>query len=110
MGYREEKTRELMERFGPDDEEKSSGFLHMVLDTMIYLVGVIGPALAVSQMYDVWVSGYGDGVSLSWAVFTLFSPFWILYGYVNKKKPIIVAFSLWFAAGLLMLFGSFLFE
>jgi hypothetical protein len=93
--------------FGKDDE---STFIKGMLDLMVYVVGILGPGIVLPQVYDMWVLGeFSQEFAFSWAIFALFSPFWILYGIIHKKTPIIVTYSLWFLVGIVIFIGSFIF-
>jgi hypothetical protein len=100
----------LSSQFDPEeDKEERKKALKTVLDSMIYFVGIVGPAAVFINLFDFWVVGATRTLSLSWPIFVFFSPFWILYGIIHKKTPIIVTFSLWFLLGISMLLGPYIF-
>ncbi|MBP9816707.1 MAG: hypothetical protein KBD05_01645 [Candidatus Pacebacteria bacterium] len=56
------------------------------IDLAIYPVGIAALLMALPQVYEVWVNQNVVGVSIAtWGLWTIFSLFWILYGYVHKN-------------------------
>jgi len=67
-----------------------------VIDKWVLIIGIIAPFSTLPQIVQVLASHSTDGISLTtWALFTLFSAFWLLYGIVHEELPIIVTNSLW---------------
>ena len=62
-----------------------------VLDSLVYVAGIVGPLFALPQIYTIYIYKNAAGVSaLSWGVFALFNIIWILYGIVHKERVIAV--------------------
>ena len=65
------------------------------LDHLMYGVSVLAPLALLPQIVSIYVDGEKQGVSFeTWALLTLFSILWTLYGVVHKDKPIIIAHTL----------------
>ncbi|MDP3966138.1 MAG: SemiSWEET family transporter [archaeon] len=77
-----------------------------VLDKIIYIVGIIGPAMLLPQVIKIFTSKNAEGVSFfSYAFLAIFSIIWLLYGIVHKEKPIIITNALWIVFHLLVAIG-----
>lgn len=80
------------------------------LDRAILLLAVIGPAATIPQILEIFLNKDAGSVSvLSWSIFMLFDIPWIIYGFVHKEKPIIVAYVLWFFTNALIVVGALLY-
>jgi uncharacterized protein with PQ loop repeat len=80
------------------------------LDKAIYAVSIIGPALTLPQIYEIWVHQNASGVStISWAGYLAMAIFWLGYGVIHKEKPIIIAYVLWIILEALVVVGAFLY-
>ena len=67
-----------------------------MLDSIIYLVGVIGPLFTLPQLYEIFVLHNASGVSpLTWGGYALLDIPWILYGIVHHERPITITYTLW---------------
>jgi len=74
-------------------------------DDVITAAAIIYPLTAVPQVIEVF-SGNTAGVSLvSWISFTLFSGLFLVYGILNKLRPIIITDSLWLVINGLVVVG-----
>jgi len=76
------------------------------LDKFLLIIAVIGPLMAFPQVFKIYIEKNASGVSLlSWSLFTLLNIPWIIYGFVHKEKPIIIAYCLWFIINLIISIG-----
>ncbi len=67
-----------------------------LMDKLIYVVGIVGPTMAIPQLLEIWIKKNAASVSLlSWVGFLCVSIFWLTYGLMHKEKPIILSSSLW---------------
>lgn len=67
------------------------------IDLVIYPIGIASLLMALPQAYEVWVNKSVLGVSIAtWGLWTVFSLFWILYGYVHKNWLIFGMNICWF--------------
>ena len=97
----------VYENFGPDN---SSGKVKKVLEFMIYFVGFLGTILTIPQAYRIWTTqdAAGDAI-ISWLALTLFTPFWIFYGILHKKRSLIMTYLVWFVINALVVIGIWIF-
>ncbi|MBT7706441.1 PQ-loop repeat-containing protein [archaeon] len=79
------------------------------LDKLLVLVAILGPASAIPQVLKIFLNQSAVGVSLfSWTLWLILGVPWLIYGFVHKEKPLVIAYSLWFVmhsavvAGVLM--------
>ena len=80
------------------------------LDKFLIVVAVIGPLIALPQIFRIFVFNSAAGVSgLSWGLYALFNIPWFVYGVVHKDKPIMIAYSLSFIANLTVLTGALIY-
>jgi len=67
-----------------------------LLDKIVLAVGVAGPLVTVPQIFKIIHEKSAGGVCVeTWSLFAIFNIPWILYGYVHKEKPIMLAYVLW---------------
>jgi len=67
-------------------------FWKRILDKVIYLVGLITPAVLMPQLIEVWTTHDVQGLSLiTWLGFTIINLIWLLYGIVHREGPIIIS-------------------
>lgn len=61
----------------------------------MYVVSVAAPLALLPQISSIYIDRQKQGVSLeTWALLTVFSMLWTIYGIVHKDKPIIITHSL----------------
>ncbi|MFH1290457.1 MAG: hypothetical protein ABIH92_03550 [Nanoarchaeota archaeon] len=97
----------IYENFGPGG---SAGKLKRVLEFMIYFVGFLGTILTIPEAYKIWTTQSAAGSSIvSWISLTLFTPFWIFYGILHKKKSLTMTYVVWFIINALVVVGIWLF-
>ncbi len=90
-----------------DSSKKDNFFLKKLLDVMVYFVGIVGPGMALPEVYRLWVTGTSSPeFAMIWVMFGLFSPFWIVYGLVHKKTPIVVTYAFWYLVCGALLIGT----
>ena len=81
--------------------------LKRFLDRIIFVVGFLGPAFTIPQLWLIYVDHVADGVSvLSWASYALFNVVWILYGIVHKENAITFTYTLWLVVNSLVAVGA----
>ncbi len=80
------------------------------LDKLLILIAVIGPLMALPQLFLVYSAKDATGISaLSWGSWAFMNIIWLAYGIVHKEKPIIVTYILWFLVNLLMAIAPFIY-
>jgi len=78
------------------------------VNTFAYPVGFLGLAGAMPQVYDVWVLGHVEGVSLiTWSIWTITSIFWMLYARAHKASALTFLNSCWFFVNGFVAIGIF---
>ncbi len=86
-------------------------FAVKVLDTVVYLAGMLGPAFTVPQLYLIYGTGQVTGVSpITWGAYALLNIPWILYGIVHKEPVIQMTYTLWFIVNSAVVIGVFLYQ
>ncbi len=81
-----------------------------LLDKVIYLVGILGPAMTLPQVILIYVGQDASGVSpITWFGWAIFDIPWILYGMAHRERPITVTYSLWFATNLIVAVGALIY-
>jgi len=76
------------------------------LDIIAYIAAILGPLIAIPQLWKIWYSQNALGVSiLTWSGYMVGGIFWLLYGVAHKEKPIIIMNLLWFVLSLIIILG-----
>ena len=79
-------------------------------DKFLLFVAIISPLLVLPQIFQIYVMKDASGVSaLSWGLFALFNIPWVGYGILHKDKPIVVGYSLWFVANVIVVIGALMY-
>lgn len=77
-----------------------------LFDKFIVPLALITPFMTVPQVYNVWTKGSVDGVSVStWLGYAVGAGFWVIYGFIHKEKPILIANSLLFIFDIAIVLG-----
>lgn len=77
-----------------------------LLDNIVLVVGIIGPAMTIPQVLKIWLEQNAAGVSLiSWSAYLILDLVWLLYGLVHKVKPIIISYLVWFILEVFLIAG-----
>ena len=81
-----------------------------MLDHMAIAAGIIGPVMALPQIYKIYFLHNAAGVSvLSWMAFGILNIPFILYGFVHRDRLILTTSILWCAVNLTVAFGAILY-
>ena len=81
-----------------------------MLDHMAIAAGIIGPVMALPQIYKIYFLHNAAGVSvLSWMAFGILNIPFILYGFVHRARLILTTYILWCAVNLTVAFGAILY-
>lgn len=76
-----------------------------LIDRVAIVASFMYPLTGVPQVIEV-LGGNIAGVSiLSWAGFSLFSVFFVLYGLMHKVRPMIISNTIWFIVDILIIVG-----
>jgi len=77
-----------------------------VLDILAYVAAIIGPLIAIPQLWKIWNFQDASGVSiLTWIGYMFGGTFWFIYGAAHKEKPIMIMNLLWFLFSLTIVIG-----
>lgn len=80
------------------------------LDRLLIIIAVVGPIMAIPQLYQVYFYQNAAGISaLSWFSWAAMNLIWLTYGFVHKEKPIIITYILWFIVNMMMAVAPFIF-
>lgn len=83
------------------NKSKNSSF-EFVMD----IIAIVGPAVTLPQLIEIWTRGSDAGVSLiTWGGYLALSVFWLSYGIMKKEKPIIIANSLYLVINSIIVVG-----
>ena len=97
----------IYRNFGPSE---GGSKLMRVLEFMIYFVGLLGTALTLPVAYRIWTTQNATGeVMTSWLALTLFTPFWILYGILHKKKSLAMTYVVWLLVNAVVVIGIWIY-
>ena len=80
------------------------------LDRFLLFVAVIGPLMTFPQILKIYVGQNAAGISIwTWSFYALIDIPWIIYGFVHKEKPIVIAYFLWLVTNLIVLVGALIY-
>jgi uncharacterized protein with PQ loop repeat len=87
-------------------ETPSRNKLKGFMDTIIYIVAVLGPLIAIPQVLKIWHAQDATGVSLiTWVGYLAGGFFWLTYGVLHKEKPIVITNTLWIFVQIFIIVG-----
>jgi len=76
------------------------------INRLVYFTGFLGPAITVPQVLEIWINKNTQGISLiMWMGYLLVAVTWLLYGIVNKQKPLIYIYIAWIVIDTTILVG-----
>lgn len=80
------------------------------LDRFLLFFAIFGPLSALPQIMKIFYLQNASGVStITYSLWSVGVIPWIIYGYVHKTKPIMIAYSLWFFMYVLIVVGSLIY-
>jgi uncharacterized protein with PQ loop repeat len=81
-----------------------------MLSMLVLVVAIIEPLTTVPQIYQIWSTHSAAGVStLTWAGDVVAAIIWLIYGFVQKDKPLIISSALWMIAEGTVVYGTLLY-
>jgi len=81
------------------------------LDNLLLVIAIIGPLSTIPQIVKIYWYQNAIGVSkLTFSFYAFFDVPWIIYGIIHKEKPIVLAYSLWFLANMIIVIGTILYS
>ena len=82
-----------------------------IVDKLIYIVAVIGPASMLPQIIKIWVHKSGGDISIfTFVMFVVINIIWLTYGILHKEKPLIIAYSMWMIANISVALGAIIYQ
>ena len=75
------------------------------VDSMAYIVGVVGNIAVVPQIIKAWQSDAPGLAVLTWALFIGVGLIWLIYAIMHKQKPLIVAQAVSISCNLAVVLG-----
>ena len=88
----------------------SPRFWMRVLDRLAISAGIIGPAMTIPQIWQIYYFQNATGVSaISWGTYTLLNTVFIAYGIAHKNTLIFVTYSLWIIVNATVTIGAILY-
>ncbi|MEP7270288.1 MAG: SemiSWEET family transporter [Acidobacteriota bacterium] len=85
---------------------------HKVMDKLIYLIAALGPLSSLPQIIEIWfVDKSAVGVSFStWLLFLLMSVAWLIYGIMQRDRPLIISNALWIVTDAIVIAGAYYYD
>jgi uncharacterized protein with PQ loop repeat len=88
-----------------------SEFWRQLLDRVTLIAGILGPLMVIPQIYKIFSAHNATGVSiLSWTAFALLDIPFIFYGIFHKDRPIVITYTLFFIANLIVTIGAIVYR
>ena len=82
-----------------------------LLDNIVLIVGIIGPMMALPQIWRIYIEHNAAGVSaFTWGMFAFFNIFWITYAIVHKTKILLIPYCLWFVMNSTVAIGALMYS
>jgi MtN3 and saliva related transmembrane protein len=89
----------------------SSNRTKRIVDTAVYVFGILTPLFTIPQVTKIWLTQNADGVSLlSWIVYSLAAVVWVIYGILHKEKPLVMMYSALIVLDLLIVIGVLIYR
>ena len=77
-----------------------------VLDRLLLIFACLGPISAIPQIIKIFSLRTAVSLSLiSYSLWAIGDIPWIIYGYVHKERPIVIAYSLWMVMNIIIIIG-----
>lgn len=81
------------------------------IDQLVSAVAILFPLTTIPQIIEIWVHQKIEGVSLlTWCLFLFFQIILVFYALVHKDKRLILMWSLWVLAEIIIITGILLFR
>jgi uncharacterized protein with PQ loop repeat len=79
------------------------------VDRLAYVAALLGPATTLPQIVQLYRTHSAEDISiLAWAGFSIYSAFWVVYGWVHRDLPLTLANLLWTVLQGMVLVGAIL--
>jgi uncharacterized protein with PQ loop repeat len=89
----------------------ASTFWMRFLDSVVLVVGVIGPLTTIPQILLIYTTHQATGVAAtSWFGPAILDIPWILYGIAHRERAIVITYSLWLVMNTMVGVGAVLYH
>ncbi len=80
-------------------------------DDGMYLMALVTPLLTIPQLLTIWTQHQTGGVSqLTWGAYAVMSGVWLIYGLLQRQKPLILSQACLFVVDMAIVLGIFIFR
>ena len=80
------------------------------LDKFLLVLAIIGPLASLPQIFKIYMTQSGGDISVfTYLALAVMNVPWIVYGYVHKEKPILIAYSLWLLSNIAVTIGAIIY-
>jgi MtN3 and saliva related transmembrane protein len=80
-------------------------------DRLMIALGALNAVATLPQVLEIWIGQDASGVSLiSWSYYCFYATMFLIYGFIHKELPIIVAYSLALALYILIVIGTLIYS
>ena len=98
------RTRDAPQEFQHDS---SRSRFNRFIDRSAFVVGIIAPLSTVPQIIQIYTTRSAEDLNLgTWGLFLAFTVFWLLYGIVNRARPLIITNSIWLVSYVVVIIGA----
>jgi len=89
----------------------SRSLTRTLFDDGMYAVALVTPVLTLPQLVLIWTNRQTAGVSLvTWAAYTVMSGVWLIYGLLQRQKPLILSQACLFVVDFAVVLGVVIFR
>jgi uncharacterized protein with PQ loop repeat len=82
-----------------------------MFDDGMYAVALVSPVLTLPQVLLIWNQHQTAGVSLfTWSAYTVLSVIWLVYGVLQKQKPLILSQGFALVVDVVVVLGLLIFR
>ncbi|MSR87682.1 MAG: hypothetical protein EXS69_00725 [Candidatus Zambryskibacteria bacterium] len=83
---------------------------HPSLDKVLYLSGIISIGMMIPQLWLIYGEKNAGGIEpITWITLAVLDIPWIIYGFVQKERPLVFIYTLWLIVNTLIFIGSVLY-
>jgi len=82
-----------------------------LFDDGMYLMALITPIMTIPQLLTIWAQHQTGGVSqLTWAAYAAMSGIWLIYGLLQRQKPLVLSQACLFVVDFAIVLGISIFR
>ncbi|MBD3311402.1 MAG: hypothetical protein GF349_02820 [Candidatus Magasanikbacteria bacterium] len=103
--HRRKRKYQKLEKYPHPDKVKK------FMDKFILIVGVVGPMMALPQIYKIYSLQDATSISIfTFSAYLVFDVVWFTYGILHREKPIILVYTLWMLINATIVFGAVIYS